>query len=145
MATSALINHLSFAAALFVLSAGLTWLMLRVRVLALPNLRSSHAAPVPNSGGVAFVVAFLVGYAALYFLVDDSRIGQPYMLGFLAACVAVAVVGLFDDLGQLRTFRTKLLIQVLGAVVLVSFDIAFRRVTLPTIGTVDLGWIGYPL
>jgi UDP-GlcNAc:undecaprenyl-phosphate GlcNAc-1-phosphate transferase len=37
------------------------------------------------------------------------------------------------------------LIQVLGAVVLVSFDIAFRRVSLPVVGSVDLGWVGYPV
>ena len=145
MAASALINHLAFAVALFALSLGLTWLMLRVRVLALPNARSSHAAPVANSGGVAIVATFLIGYGILYALVDDARIGEPYMFGFLVACVGIAAVGLFDDLGRLKTFRVKLLIQVLGAVVLVSFDIAFRRVTLPSIGTVELGWLGYPL
>jgi UDP-GlcNAc:undecaprenyl-phosphate GlcNAc-1-phosphate transferase len=145
MATAAIIKHLAFALALFALSAGLTWLMVRVRVLAVPNQRSSHTAPVPNSGGVAVVATFLVGYLVLYVLGDDARIGEPYMFGFLVGCVGIAVVGLFDDLGRLRTFRIKLLIQVLGAVVLVSFDIAIRRLTIPAIGSVDLGWVGYPL
>ncbi len=65
MALSALTNHLSFAVALLAISAGLTWLMLRVRVLALPNARSSHAAPVANSGGVAIVATFLAGYGCI--------------------------------------------------------------------------------
>jgi UDP-GlcNAc:undecaprenyl-phosphate/decaprenyl-phosphate GlcNAc-1-phosphate transferase len=143
MATSALFNHFSFAAALFALSAGLTWLMLRVGVLAFPNARSSHAAPVANAGGVAIVATFLAGWVILYVLVDDARIGAPHTIGFLGACVGIAAVGLFDDLGHLKTFRVKLLIQILGAVAFASFDIAFRRVTLPLVGTIELGWLGY--
>jgi UDP-GlcNAc:undecaprenyl-phosphate GlcNAc-1-phosphate transferase len=145
MAIPDVASHLLFAAALFAVSAGLTRLMIGVRVLAVPNDRSSHATPVPNCGGVAIVATFLAGYGALYLLVDDARIGAPYMIGFLVACLGIAAVGLFDDVGRLRTFRLKLLVQLLGAVILVSFDIAFRYVTLPLAGTVDLGWLGYPL
>jgi UDP-GlcNAc:undecaprenyl-phosphate GlcNAc-1-phosphate transferase len=145
MAIYSLTGLASFAVAVFAISAALTWLMLRVRVLAHPNARSSHAKPVANSGGVAIVAAFLVGYGILCAVVDDARVGAPHMVGFIAACLGIAAVGLFDDLGRLRTFRFKLLVQVLGAVVLVSFDIAFRRVTLPSLGTIDLGWIGYLL
>jgi UDP-GlcNAc:undecaprenyl-phosphate GlcNAc-1-phosphate transferase len=145
MAIPDVFGHLLFAGVLFALSAVLTRLMIGVRVLAVPNDRSSHSAPVPNGGGTAIVATFLAGYGALYLLVDDARIGAPYMIGFLVGCLGIAAVGFLDDLGRLRTFRVKLLTQVVGAVVLVSFDIAFRHVTIPVVGAVDLGWWGYPL
>ena len=53
----------------------ITWLMLRIRILALPNDRSSHDIPIPSGGGVAIVVTFFIGLGAIY-LVDASGMIQ---------------------------------------------------------------------
>ncbi len=145
MQALAIANHLLFGIALFVVSTGLTWCMLRAGITAVPNRRSSHDWPVPNSGGVAIVLTFLTGFAVFYVVSDETRLSEPYLIGFAAAVVGIAVVSLIDDLGHLRTFRYKLAAQLIAALLLVAFDIVFRRFSVPLVGTGDIGWWGYPL
>ena len=61
MIFAVLAKHALFGGVLALIAAGLTWLMLRVRIMDVPNQRSSHARPVPNGGGVAIVATFLIG------------------------------------------------------------------------------------
>ena len=145
MAALAVANHLLFAVALFAVSSALTWLMLRARIMALPNRRSSHDWPIPNSGGVAIVITFFVGFAAFYLVGDQALIAEPHMIGFAVALVGIAIVSLMDDLGHLRTFRVKLGAQALAALLLLAFDIVFHRMSLPVVGAFELGWWGYPI
>lgn len=145
MATLALASHLAFAFALFVISAVVTWLMLRVRMLAVPNHRSSHVTPVPNSGGLAISLTILIGFSTAYFLSDETRVPDRYMLGFGLAALAVVVVGLLDDLGRLHTFKVKLGIQIAAAAILLVFGVVIREISLPIVGNIDLGWWGYPI
>jgi UDP-GlcNAc:undecaprenyl-phosphate GlcNAc-1-phosphate transferase len=143
MAGLALVNHLLFAVVLFAVSTTLTWAMIRAALLAEPNHRSSHSAPVPNSGGVAIVITFIIGFGTFVLISDDARLSEPYMAGFAVACAGIALVSFADDLGKLRTFRIKLLAQVLAAALLLSFDISFRSITLPYLGVIELGSLGY--
>ncbi len=145
MATFAVANHLLFAIALFALASAATWLMLRVRILDVPNPRSSHDQPVPNSGGVAIALSALTGFAVVYALSDDARIAEQHMVGFALGVGAIVVVSLFDDLGRIRTFRLKLGVQIAAAAVLLAFGIVMQRLSLPSIGAFDLGWWGYLL
>jgi len=137
-------RHVLFGAGLALISAGLTWLMLRARIMDIPNQRSSHLRPVPNGGGVAIVTTFFVGYAALYLLGNTGLTGA-HMAGFALAALGIAAVGFFDDLGRIRTFVLKLMVQVLAACILVAFGIVFRTWSLPWVGAVDLGSWGYVL
>jgi UDP-GlcNAc:undecaprenyl-phosphate GlcNAc-1-phosphate transferase len=145
LAASALANHLLFALALFLLSAGVTWTMIRIGILDVPNHRSSHATPVPNSGGVAIVFAALAGFMVVFLFSDETRIGEDHMIGFGLAAVAIVAVSLLDDLGKLRTFRLKLATQLFAAAVLLAFGIVIDEITLPFIGSFSVGWLGYPL
>jgi UDP-GlcNAc:undecaprenyl-phosphate GlcNAc-1-phosphate transferase len=85
-----------------------TWTMIRVRILDVPNRRSSHARPVPRCGGAAIVVAFFLGLATV-------RQGG---WGLVVGAALVALVGLADDLGRLGV-AGKLAGQLAAAVVLV--------------------------
>jgi UDP-GlcNAc:undecaprenyl-phosphate GlcNAc-1-phosphate transferase len=97
-----------------------------------------HDRPVPRIGGVAIVVAILVPAALL--VGDQSRYA-----GILAATLAVAALGLVDDIRGVRP-STKMLGVVLVALVpVIGFDVRFDHVTLPVIGDHDLGWLGVPL
>lgn len=145
MAVLAVANHLLFAVALFALASAATWLMLRVRILDLPNQRSSHERPVPNSGGVAIALSALIGFSVVYVLSDDTRIAERHMIGFALGAIAIVVVSVFDDLGRVSTFRLKLGIQIAAAAVLLAFGIVIQRLSLPFIGAFDLGWWGYLL
>ncbi len=97
-----------------------------------------HERPVPRIGGVAIVVAILVPAAVL--LGDESR-----YLGILGGTLAVAALGLVDDIRGIRP-STKMLGVVLVALVpVVGFDVRFGHVTLPVIGDHDLGWLSVPV
>lgn len=137
-------THLSFALALFLLSAAVTGLMMRVRILDVPNHRSSHEQPVPNSGGVAIALTVVIGFGLVY-AVSETRIAEHHMLGLGVATVAIIVVGLLDDLGRLRTFKLKLATQIVAATLLLVFGIVIKEVTLPRVGTIYVGWWGYPI
>ena len=145
MAALALANHLLFGVLLFGLSTALTWGMLRLGVMAMPNRRSSHDWPIPNSGGVAIVLTFFAGFAVLLYFGDEALIGSGHMIGFAVAGLGVAAISLADDLGQFRSFRIKLAAQFSAALVLVAFGIVFQTMSLPVAGTFDLGWWGYPM
>jgi UDP-GlcNAc:undecaprenyl-phosphate GlcNAc-1-phosphate transferase len=145
MAAAALIYHLIFALALFLMSAGLTWTMIRIGIPDVPNNRSSHAQPVPNSGGVAIVCAALAGFIMVFALSDNTRIQERHMIGFGLAAFAIVAVSLLDDLGRLRTFRIKLATQLFAAAVLLGFGIVIKEITLPFVGSFSVGWLGYPI
>ena len=144
MTFSVLTLHVLFGGVLALISAGLTWLMLRARIMDVPNQRSSHARPVPNGGGVAIVATFFIGYAALYVL-GNTGLTEAHMAGFALAALGIAAVSFFDDLGRIRTFALKLVVQVLAACILVAFGIVFRTWSLPWVGAIELGAWGYPL
>ena len=142
MTLAALLSHLGFGLALCALSAALTWLAGRyLRVMAVPNERSSHARPVPKTGGVAIVTTFVAGMVTIYFVADTARIEDRYFWGFLACVVLLAVVSFVDDVTQ-RSYAAKLAAQMLcaGAVVLAGFTV--ERLWVPLIGQVPLGWAG---
>ena len=145
MAALALANHLLFGVLLFGFSTALTWGMLRLGVMSMPNRRSSHDWPIPNSGGVAIVLTFFAGFSVLSYFGDESLIGSNHMIGFAIAALGVAAISLADDLGHFRSFKIKLAAQVSAALVLVAFGIVFRTMSLPVAGTFELGWWGYPM
>ena len=145
MAALALANHLLFGVLLFGVSTALTWCMLRLGVMAMPNRRSSHDWPVPSSGGVAIVLTFFAGFAVLFYVGDEALIESGHMIGFAVAALGVAAISLADDLGHFRSFWIKLVAQFSAALVLVAFGIVFQTMSLPVMGTFELGWWGYPM
>jgi UDP-N-acetylmuramyl pentapeptide phosphotransferase/UDP-N-acetylglucosamine-1-phosphate transferase len=114
MAFLTIANHLLFGLALFLISTAFTWAMVRIRILDMPNHRSSHAYPVPNSGGVAIALTVLVGFTVVY-AVSATRIAEHHMIGLGIAALAIVAMSLLDDMGRLRTFKLKLATQVFAA------------------------------
>lgn len=143
--TQSVIFSVLSVAALTGLAAVATWLMCRVRIMDIPNHRSSHVRPVANSGGVAIVLSAVVG-AAVYL---TGGVGGPLSNGQLVAVAtaisAIIVVGLLDDLGRLENFRTKFATQIAASGILLMSGIVIENLTLPFLGGMSLGWLGYPL
>lgn len=143
MTLFAFLSHAAFGAALMLLSAVLTWVLIhRVKIVDMPNERSSHVRPTPRSGGLAVVASFFVGLMGLYLLADTVELVTPYFLGFFASCAVLVIVSLWDDLKGLG-FRSKLLTQAACAGVVLTFGIVLDRVPVPFDGVVHLGVIGY--
>jgi UDP-GlcNAc:undecaprenyl-phosphate GlcNAc-1-phosphate transferase len=97
-----------------------------------------HDRPVPRIGGVAIVVAIVVPGVLL--------LGEePRYLGILGATLAVAALGLVDDIRGVRPSMKMLGVVVLALVPVVGFDVRFEHVTLPLVGDHDLGWLALPV
>ncbi len=140
-----LVAPLSFAVVLLLLSLVTTWFMLRhVRIMDVPNERSAHAVPTPKCGGVAIVVTFLAGVAAILGFGEAVGIAHRYYFGFVLSTVVVAVVSFYDDVTN-RPFLIKLLTQLLAVAVVLASGIVIDEIALPWIGEVRLGWLAYPL
>jgi len=84
----------------------------RLRLIDIPNRRSSHAVPVPRGGGLAIVLVTLSGlFAAGYTGMVDFRIS----VGVGGAGAAVGLAGLLDDRFGVRA-SIRLLVHILAAV-----------------------------
>jgi UDP-GlcNAc:undecaprenyl-phosphate GlcNAc-1-phosphate transferase len=139
------LSHLAFAGAIFACSAALTYVMARyVRVMDLPNERSSHSRPVPKSGGIAFVSTFLIGSLIIYFVADIARIDDRYFWGYVVTAVLLAIVSFVDDVTQ-KTFFVKVLTQMVCVGVVLTSGVVLTRLAIPYWGEIELGWAGYVL
>lgn len=136
---------LAFAAVLAGLSAAICRAVIRLRILDVPNQRSSHAIPVPNGGGIGIVVATLFGVPAVAALVPDRLPGAAMVAAVAVAALGLAAVGLADDLRRVASFRAKLLAQLAAAALVIGAGLVVERVTLPGLGPVELGLWAYPL
>ena len=145
MSATVLASHILFSIALFALSLVVTYLVLRLRILDEPNHRSSHQRPTPSTGGIAIFVAFAIGFSIVWFYSDQARLSTSHLIGFAVAASLIAIVGLLDDLGKLKTFKAKLAVQIAAAMILLAFGIALSNISIPIVGAVSLGWLGYPL
>src|SRR5271163_4321057 len=91
--TDILIAFMTFILAL--IGTGLVRrLAVRVGLLDRPSERSSHSIPTPRGGGVAIVIAFFLGTAALRIL----GLLDPFaFISLLVGGGAVALIGIADD------------------------------------------------
>ncbi len=141
MTFAAFLRHLGFAFGLVVLSAAIVRVMIAVRVMDTPEARKAHTRPTPKGGGVAVVLTFLVGIAVLYRYAAFARLADPYFLGVIEASLAIAVVAFLDDLFD-WPFTVKLTAQLLASLIAVASGLYVASINVPTIGGVQLGWIG---
>ncbi len=145
MTNIALLTHLLFGFALFLLSAGICWYLSRHPIIMdIPNQRSSHDTPVPKSGGIAIVITFLVGVLAIYALADVAVIKGYFFLGFVCSALLIAIVSFVDDLITTQFFF-RLSSQALSAIAVMAFGIVINELTLPWAGKVQIGIIGYAI
>jgi len=110
--------------------------------------RKLHGHIVPLMGGVAVYVAFGVSVAAICLLRLRGGEALPgtasAVLSLLAAAAIVLVVGLVDDAWDLRP-RWKLLAQAAAAAVAMAGGYVVHSLSVPFLGTVDLGLLALPL
>ncbi len=129
-------------AGLFLCSLALTGLCrlyaLRIRMLDIPNVRSSHTTPTPRGGGLGLVLTFLIG-SSLF--VRHSDIPDTIIIGVVLAGALVATAGFVDDRYHLPAVL-RLVVHVLASLILL-YVIQIIPVV-PWFSTqLALGWFGY--
>ena len=112
------------------------------RLVDQPNARSSHTRPTPRGGGLPLVIAVVGTWKLL--LLSTGSLFWPRHLAFLCAIGAIALVSWLDDLYTLR-FKTRLLVHVAAALLVLITAPPPNGVLLPGIGEVPLGILAWPL
>ncbi|MCL6594435.1 MAG: undecaprenyl/decaprenyl-phosphate alpha-N-acetylglucosaminyl 1-phosphate transferase, partial [Alicyclobacillus sp.] len=106
-------------------------LALRTGFVDRPNQRKIHKEPVPLLGGLALYVSF-VASSALF-----GHAGKAFW-GIAAGGLLIFTIGVVDDYYKTRgrdlKAWPKFVMQILAAVVLVSFGVSIGGVTLPLQG-----------
>ena len=110
------------------------WLARRVGAIDVPNERSLHELPTPKLGGLAILIGVLV--AGLLFLPDGPSQGGDETRAILIGAVAIALVGVVDDIFDLHP-GLKLLGQVGAVIIPVAAGVTVRGFTLPFVGGVE--------
>ncbi len=112
-----------------------------------PGERKLHSAPVPRIGGLAVFVGFLAGlvYAAWVtgklFTVPSSGV---VWRGLALATAGMFAVGLWDDIREI-SFRTKLLSQIVAALLVWQFGFRIEVLSHPLGGAIELGAFALPV
>jgi len=113
----------------------------RWRLVDLPNLRSAHALPTARGGGIAIVTTMALATIAV--AIRWPSMALP-LLGTLLPAVAIGVVGAIDDIRPLRAI-VRLAVQVAAAIVITTAVGPIQSVSLPLLGTINLGIAGWPI
>ncbi len=110
------------------------WVARKAGAIDTPNERSLHVVPTPKLGGLAILVGILV--AGLLFLPNGSGQNGDETRAILLGAVAIAMVGVIDDIFDLNA-GLKLLGQIGAAIIPVSAGVTVTAFTLPFLGGVE--------
>lgn len=110
-----------------------------VRLLDIPNARSSHAMATPRGGGLAVVLSFAVAVGSAF---GAQWIGLEQMLA-LAGGLLVAAVGFWDDHGHLSA-RWRIVAHLAAATWVLYWMGGFGTIVLNG-QAMTLGWLGHVL
>jgi UDP-GlcNAc:undecaprenyl-phosphate GlcNAc-1-phosphate transferase len=101
------------------------------RAIDYPNERSLHEVPTPKLGGIAVLIAVLIGGSIFLPWDQDTR-------SILAGAIVITAVGVVDDLVDLPP-GVKLLGQTAAAIIPVASGVTVESFTLPFLGRIDPG------
>lgn len=113
----------------------------RHQVYDIPNDRSSHTYPTPTGGGLVIVLGTLLGLCLLTVLSPEVLPSQA-ALAYCLGAVPIAAVSWLDDLRGL-SYRFRLMVHILGAVVAMASFGYWERLEAPLVGPVTLGYVGW--
>lgn len=114
----------------------------RFRLVDLPNRRSAHALPTARGGGIAIVI--MVCVSALLTVFRWPQLVPRVLLGVILPGLAIASVGIVDDIRPLRP-SLRLVIQVAVAALMTAVLQPLQGIRLPGIGDVGFGPFAWPL
>ena len=87
--------------------------------MAPPNVRSSHKGPTPQGGGIAVIIATMVGIACAVMLAPELITDHWHLAIMLAAVGALAIVGVTDDVRPMEALP-RLIWQTAAAGVVIA-------------------------
>ncbi|MFA1822489.1 glycosyltransferase family 4 protein [Virgibacillus oceani] len=127
---------IAFAIALisaFIITYLVKKLAIKLGAVDFPNYRKIHTKVTPRLGGLAIFAGFLIG---LLYLSPS----HPNLPEIILGSTVIIITGALDDRYGLRP-GVKLTGQLIAASFLISDGLIIDRLTLPFIGTIELGFL----
>lgn len=93
---------------------------LKLQFLDKPRGIKKHKKPTPYLGGLSIYFAFV--FSIIFFVFKKPEFKEPKLLGIILGATIIMFLGLIDDLKNL-SYQIKLLGQLVGAIILILFDI----------------------
>ena len=106
-----------------------------------PSARRVNKKAMPSMGGLAIFIAFTFGTFVL--LRGQFPTHELFSL-FLAECVII-ITGMIDDIKELSPKQKMLGILIAALVVYFLAGIRMNILTIPLVGTFELGWLSFPI
>ncbi|MCP5098905.1 MAG: undecaprenyl/decaprenyl-phosphate alpha-N-acetylglucosaminyl 1-phosphate transferase [Chloroflexi bacterium] len=108
------------------------WISFRFGIVAVPGGRRKHAGKIPKLGGLPLLVALLVGWAAVYWLLPPTSDSTDKLLlpGVMLGTTIVSLGGLLDDRWDLPPWA-QFGIHFVGVIVAMRYEVFIERFTHP--------------
>lgn len=103
--------------------------------------RKIHTKCTPRLGGLSIYISFIVTIALNYNILDN------HLKGLLVGSLLIVACGILDDMKEL-TYKTKLVFQILAALMLIFNGISIDKISLFMSGSgkyIDLGALSIPI
>lgn len=108
----------------------------RVGALDIPKKRGMHNKIMPRAGGLAIFTGFVV---TVLFLINNVQPSQRLTIwGLLLGALIITTLGFFDDIYGLRP-RTRVVVQLIAALIAVMTGTQITDITIPLLGTIEFG------
>ena len=128
-----------------ILSALLTPLIrqiaLKIGAVDKPNARRVNKVAMPTMGGLAIYIAFNL---TNFLLLRNQYPSQKLWMLFIAETIII-ITGIIDDLFELKPAQKMLGIFIGAVVVYFAANVKMTTLTLPFLGTVNLGLLSFPI
>ena len=109
------------------------------QLLDFPNERSSHTHPTPRGGGLVIVILSTAGLILAW--LRYPTLSPAALIAYLVGAWLIAGVSWLDDQRSLPN-RVRFAAHSLGAILAILAFGYWRVVSIPLIGSLDLGWLG---
>jgi len=106
-----------------------------------PSERKLHTSPTPYGGGIGLYLALVVALVCLDYLYPPALLFRNQMLGLIIGGMIVVLFGLWDDVAGSGALL-KLTAEALVAIFMYHMGFRIDRISVPAIGTLELGYFG---
>lgn len=110
-----------------------------------PSDRKVHAKPIPYLGGIAFFIAVSCSILYVFLFIPymlDVQVSLTQLLVLYFVSMAFLILGIVDDALSVQP-GTKLVVQAILSLILVSAGFGVNQITSPFGGVIPLGWLGW--
>lgn len=129
----------------FLISLALTplvrWFALKIGAVDLPNARRMNTVPMPTMGGLSIFITFCFSSLILF----KDAVPLDYLLKLLLGGFIIVLVGVIDDLRELKPLQKTIGIVIAAAEIYFVAGIRFEEFSLPYFGMIHFGWLSFPM